>query len=114
LGKEHLQRKRELAQRERAKDKAAQARAKARAQARAESGTKAARAKATRTAKHVHHDDIIAALRGLGFHPAEARRGAQLAAAQPEASLEACVRSALTVLTRSVVVRGERRAKCSA
>jgi hypothetical protein len=32
----------------------------------------------------------------------------------PEASLEACVRHALTQLTRSVTIRGERRARCSA
>ncbi len=114
LGKEHVQRKRELAQRERARDKAAEARSKTRARARAGSGTNAARAKAPRVAKHTHHDDILAALRGLGFRPVEARRGAQLAAAQPEASLEACVRLALTHLTRAVAVRGERRARCSA
>ena len=114
LGKEHVQQKRELAQRERAKDKAAEARGKTRARARAGSGTNAAPAKAPRVAKHAHHDDIITALRGLGFRPMEARRGAALAAAQPEASLEACVRLALTELTRAVAVRGERRARCSA
>jgi hypothetical protein len=101
LGKEHVEHKRELAQRERSRDKSA---AKA----------TAARAKARKPAKHAHHDDILAALQGLGFRQAEARRGAQLAAAQPEASLEACVRLALTHLTRAVVVRGERRARCSA
>jgi hypothetical protein len=101
LGKEHVQRKRELAQRERSRDRSA---AKA----------SAARAKARKSAKHAHHDDILAALQGLGFRQAEARRGAALAAAQPAASLEACVRLALTDLTRAVAVRGERRARCSA
>ena len=118
LGKERVQRGRELAQRERAKSKAAaaaaEARAKARAKVTAESGANAAPARAPKVARHTHHDDIIAALRGLGFRPAEARRGARLAAAHPETSLEACVRSALTVLTRAVAVRGERRARCSA
>ena len=101
LGKDHVQAKRALAQRERAR-------------ARAEKAASATRAKARKAPQHPHHDDILAALRGLGFNPAEARRGAELAGAMPEASLEACVRRALSELTRAVVVRGERRARCTA
>jgi hypothetical protein len=112
LGKDHVAKKRELAQRERARDKAAAKSSGARGQAR-----KAASENATKRESpppHPHHDDILAALSGLGFHKAEASRGADLARSQPEASLEACVRLALTVLTRAVAVRGERRAKSSA
>ena len=101
LGSEHVRTRRELAQLERAR-------------ARAEKAASATRARARAAAKHEHHDDILTALRGLGFKPAEAKRGAEWAGAMPEASLEACVRMALTALTRAVVVRGERRARCTA
>ena len=101
LGREHVQRKRELARRERARDKAAASAGVARAQARD-------------SAKQARYDDIRAALRGLGFRDDEARRGAGLADAMPDASLEACLRLALTELTRAVAMRGERRARSSA
>jgi hypothetical protein len=112
LGKDHVARKREFAQRERARDKAAAKSSDARAQARG-----AASKSTTKPAgppPHPQHDDILAALSGLGFNKAEAGRGADLAKEQPEALLETCVRQALSVLTRSVVIRGERRARCSA
>ena len=59
-------------------------------------------------------DDLHAALRGLGFRGDEARRGAALADNMPGASLEQCLRSALVQLTRPIVQRGERLARCSA
>lgn len=64
--------------------------------------------------KHPDHDDLHAALRGLGFNQAEARRGAQLADSMPDATLEECLRLALTELTRPIAMRGERRARCTA
>jgi len=112
LGKDHVAKKREFALRERARDKAAAKASVARAQARG--AAPKSTTKPTGPPPHPQHDDILAALNGLGFKKAEASRGADLAKAQPEASLEACVRLALTVLTRAVVVRGERRARCSA
>ena len=114
LGKEFVQRRRELAERERARGRVASATDEARARARAKSVESAAREQEPGTPRHPQHDDILAALRGLGFDKAEARRGAELADAKPEASLEVCLRLALTELTRQVVIRGERRAKCSA
>jgi Holliday junction resolvasome RuvABC DNA-binding subunit len=101
LGKEQVQRAKELAQRARATTKAAKR-------------AVAARTRAREAAKHRHHDDILAALGGLGFHRAEALRGADLAAAMPDASLEECVRHTLASLTRAVATRGERRARCTA
>jgi len=105
FGKDHVANRREIAQRERACARAAAAAA--RAKARAE-------AKAHKAAKQERHDDIVSALRGLGFAVAEARRGAKLTDTMPSASLEACVRHALVELTRAVAKRGERRARCSA
>jgi len=101
LGKEHVAHKRELSQRERARNRVA-----------VKAG--AARANARNATMQARHDDIDSALRGLGFKVAEAKRGAELADAMPEASLEACVRHALTVLTHPSAIRGERRARCSA
>jgi 5-methylcytosine-specific restriction endonuclease McrA len=101
LGKEQVQRAKELAQRARARAKAAK-------------NAAAAKTRAREAAKHRHHDDILAALGGLGFHKAEAVWGAELAATMPHASLEVCVRHALTSLTRAVAMRGERRARCTA
>jgi 5-methylcytosine-specific restriction endonuclease McrA len=101
LGKEQVQRAKELAQRARATTKAAKR-------------AVATKTRAREAAKHRHHDDILAALGGLGFHRAEALRGADLAAAMPDASLEECVRHALASLTRAVATRGERRARCTA
>jgi len=101
LGKDHVQLKRDIAQFERAKTKAAARASKARKQARDEAG-------------QARHDDLHAALRGLGFTQPEALRGAALADAMPEASLDACLRHALTVLTRPMAARGERMARCTA
>jgi len=101
LGKDHVAQRRELAQRERARAKVA-------------TEASAARAKAREVAKRARHDDVLAALRGLGFTVAEAKRGAALADAMPEASLEACLKHALTDLTRVTAMRGERRARCMA
>ena len=114
LGKEHVERKRELAQRERAQVRAAKAASASHTKVRAADKSSLSSVSVGGAAKHPHHDDILAALLGLGFKQAEARRGAELAAERLEASLEACVRRALTELTRAVVVRGERRARCSA
>ena len=114
LGKDHVAKQRELAQRERARDKAAAKSGAARAQARGAAPESTSKTKPSGPPPHPQHDDILAALSSLGFNKAEAGRGADLARSRPEASLEACVRLALTVLTRAVVVRGERRAKCSA
>jgi hypothetical protein len=112
LGKDHVAKKREFAKRERARDKAAAKSSVARAGARAAAPKRTT--KPTGPPPHPHHDDILAALSSLGFNKAEAGRGADLARAHPEASLETCVRQALTVLTRAVVVRGARLARCSA
>jgi hypothetical protein len=101
FGREHVQRRRELARRERARARVAAQASVARAQARL----------APTTARD---NDLRAALRGLGFTEREARRGVELAAAVPEASLETCLRRALAELTRPVVERGERRARSTA
>jgi 5-methylcytosine-specific restriction endonuclease McrA len=101
LGKDHVQRKRDMARFERAK---------AKAPARAST----ARAKVRDEALQARHDDLEAALLGLGFKKADALRGAALADAMPESPLDACLRHALTVLTRPVAARGERRARCTA
>jgi 5-methylcytosine-specific restriction endonuclease McrA len=101
LGREHVQRRRELARRERARARVAAQASAARAQARAAATT-------------ARDDDLRAALRGLGFMEREARRGVELAGAMPEASLETCLRRALTELTRPVAQRGERRARSTA
>ena len=116
LGKEQVQARRELASRARARAKAAATAATGRSQSRAREAAEAGQAteQATKTAKHPHYHDIIAALLGLGFTKPEASRGAKLAETTPEASLETCVRQALTVLTRPAVARGERRARCTA
>jgi hypothetical protein len=101
LGKDHVQRKRDMAKFELAKAKVA---AKA----------SAARAKVRDEALQARHDDLEAALLGLGFKKADARRGAALADSMPDASLDACLRHALSVLTRPVAARGERRARSTA
>ena len=101
LGKDHVQRKRDMARFEREKAKAA-----------AKAGT--ARKQARDEAMQARHDDLHAALRGLGFRQADTQRGAALADAMPQASLETCLRHALTVLTRATASHGERLARCSA
>ena len=140
LGKARVHARRELASRERARAKAAAeasaARAKARKavgvgavpalareQADANSATSNPRESATAMpseleahapTRHPDHDDLVTALLGLGFKHAEARRGGQLADSMPNATLEACLKLALTELTRPVAMRGERRARCTA
>jgi len=101
LGKERVQSQRELAQRERARAKAAARASKARKHLRDE-------------ALQARHDDLFEALRGLGYEAARARRGAALVDTMPEASLETCLRAALTQLARPLLLRSERLAKCSA
>jgi len=101
LGKDHVASKRELAQRERAKTKAAARASKARRQVRDE-------------ALQARHDDVFEALRGLGYEVARARRGAALVDTMPVASLETCMRAALTHLARPLILRSERLARCSA
>ena len=153
LGKEHVQGRREIAQRERAKAKAAakasrerekakiaaeasaerarakaeadasreRAKAKAEAEARAEHAKAKAeadasreRAKAQAAEMQVRYDDVYSGLRGLGSTVAEARRGAEMAAAMPGETLQACFKRVLTELARPVALRGERRARCTA
>ena len=101
LGKEHVECRRELAQRERAR-------------ARVAAEASVARAKARDAAKQARYDDLHAALRGLGFRDAEARRGAGMAEAMPDASLEDCLKRALTELSRPIALRGERMARSTA
>jgi hypothetical protein len=120
LGKEHVQHRRELAQRERARTKVAAEASVARAEARAGAQEQAApEVAAARTqprdaAHQARYDDIRGALRSLGYTGAEARQGAAMADAMPDASLEACVKLALAELGRPVVLRGERRARSTA
>jgi len=99
MGKEHVQEKRELAQRARAHAKAA---------------AHASRAKVRDAATQVRHDDLYEGLRGLGYDVATARRGAGLVDTMPEAPLESCMRAALSLLARPLILRSERLARCSA
>ena len=140
FGKERVHARRELASRERARAKAAAEASAARAKARiavregaapalereqADANAVTSNPRETATAmpseleahaspRHPDHDDLVTALLGLGFKQAEARRGAKLAESMPNATLEACLKLALTELTRPVAIRGERRAKCTA
>jgi 5-methylcytosine-specific restriction endonuclease McrA len=143
LGKEHVQGRRELTRRERAKAKlaarAAQERQAARAAAQAAQERQAARAAAqaaqerqaaqarqeaqqererqqTRAAARKERRDIVyAALRSLGSGVADARRGAEIADAMPDdATPEECLKEALRVLARPLIQRGERMAGCTA
>jgi Holliday junction resolvasome RuvABC DNA-binding subunit len=85
-----------------------------RAKAKVAARASAARAKVRDETRQARYDDLEAALLGLGFKKADAQRGAALADAMPDASLDACLRHALSVLTRLVAARGERRARCTA
>ncbi len=119
LGKDHIQTKRELAQRERARAKVAAKADAARAKVKGAVEAivvraSAARPKARDAARQVRYNDIHGALVGLGFKVAQAKFGAELADEMPDASLEACVRHALTVLTRPLAMRGERMARSTA
>jgi 5-methylcytosine-specific restriction endonuclease McrA len=108
LGRERMEHRREVARRERARDKVAAAADVERAKARE------AAMEARRTALQARRDDLHGALRGLGFRDCEAKRGVALADATPEASLEACLRRVLPELARPVALRGERMARSTA
>jgi hypothetical protein len=102
LGKARVQRRREIAQRERAKAKLA-----------AQAGRE--RQQARDVAKKERHDIVYAALRSLDSSAADARRGAEIADAMPDdATPEECLKAALRVLARPIIQRGERMARCSA
>jgi Holliday junction resolvasome RuvABC DNA-binding subunit len=105
LGKEHVQRRRELAQRERARSRSAAA---------ADAARDKARTSERDAAGQARRDDLHAALRGLGFRDAEAKRGVAIAEAMPGDSLEACLRRVLPELARPVAIRGERMARSTA
>jgi len=108
LGRERIASSRARAQRARAGDRAALRAAEARAARR--SGTAADRP----AGANALHDDLHAALLGLGFRADEARRGAALADVLPGGTLEDSLHRALAELTAPLVRRGERRARCSA
>jgi hypothetical protein len=137
LGEDRVAQARELAQRTRARDRAAAAAGAARV--RASERQRAARTEALQrsntasmgsqraqpspadagevsgeAARQARWDDIHAGLRGLGFTVDEARRGAAWVDTKPEASLEQCMAAALKDLTRGIVQRGERLARCTA
>ena len=117
LGKEHVQRRREIAQRERARDKVAAQASRERQAARDNVATEAAavQAKTQDAAKQARHKDVDAALRTLRYGPADARWGAEFTDAMPDdATLEDCVKAALKELARPLVMRCERLARCSA
>jgi hypothetical protein len=138
LDKQHVHHRREIARRERARDRAAAHASAERQRARAQAAAEArqdgqqsrdaaaaqasseqqpardaaameadvARAKARDAARQERYEDVYAGLRGLRADPAEARRGAEVAAAMPEdATLEECMKAALTVNARPLLVR---------
>ena len=109
FGREYVQAKREQAQRVRSPGRAAR-RAEESRRAKCEQTHEVNRS----AEEQARYDDLHRALRGLGFRESEAQSGAALADDMPGASLEACLRVALRELTRSVQVRGERLARCSA
>jgi hypothetical protein len=116
LTKERVGRRREIAQRERAKTKlAAQAgRERQQARDRAAAEEASAQAKARDAAKQARQDDVYTALRGLRSSAADARRGAGIADAMPDdASTEACLKAAFTELARPLLMRCERMARCT-
>ncbi|MCC6653163.1 MAG: HNH endonuclease, partial [Candidatus Eisenbacteria bacterium] len=108
FGKEHMQRAVELAQRERAKDQAA-------AQAGAERAAERETAPTgPRDEAHQQlHDDVVAALRALGYNEQQSLEGAKVANEHPKTTLEECVKLALGPLSRKVRHRGAMRAKSS-
>jgi hypothetical protein len=116
LDKEHVHRRREIARRERARDRAAAQASAERQRARDAVSAEgaAARAKAREAAKQARHDDVYAALRGLGSCAADARRGAEIADAMPDdATTVECLKAALTELARPLLKRCERLARCT-
>jgi 5-methylcytosine-specific restriction endonuclease McrA len=108
FGKQHMIGRRETAARRRAEERTRKHAERERAEA------SAARAQARAATNPARDDDLRAALRGLGFTACEARQGVELAAETPDASLETCLKQALTALTRPVVRRGERLARSTA
>ena len=86
LGKERVQRRREIGEREGARARLAAQASRERQEARDKVATEEAMAPETArdAAKQRRHDDVHAALRGLGFGPAEVRRGAEVADAMPD------------------------------
>jgi 5-methylcytosine-specific restriction endonuclease McrA len=116
LDKEHVHRRREIAQRERARNRAAAQASAERQRARNTAATEAdiGRAKARDAARQERYDDVYAGLRGLGADPAGARRGAEVAAAMPdEATLEECMKAALTAHARPLLMRCQRIPRCT-
>jgi hypothetical protein len=131
LGSERVQRRREIAQRERARAKVAAQATQERQRARDAAATEAAaaqaaardtaaaeeaaaQAKARAEARQERHDDVYAALRGLRSSVADARRGAEVADAMPDdATTAECLKAALTVLARPLLKRCERMARCT-
>jgi hypothetical protein len=116
LDKEHVHRRREIARRERARDRAAAyasaERQRARDTAAAEEAS--AQAKARDAAREARHDDVYAALRGLRSSAVDARRGAEIADAMPDdATTAECLKAALAVLARPLLMRCERMARCT-
>ncbi|MCC6649683.1 MAG: HNH endonuclease [Candidatus Eisenbacteria bacterium] len=112
FGKEHMQRAVELAQRERAKEQvAAQAGAERAAERAAERET--APSGPRDEALQQLHDDVVAALRALGYNEQQSLGGAKVADENPKATLEECVKLALGPLSRKVRHRGAMRAKSS-
>jgi hypothetical protein len=101
LGKDHVQGRREIAHRERENAKAA-------------AKTSRERAKACDAEKQARYDDVYSALRGLDSTAAKARQGAEMAAAMPDMTLEACLKLVLSALARPIALRGERMARCTA
>lgn len=111
FGKEHVQHRREVAKRERARTRAAARADAARSQARVGAEAQAPEQDAAQQARH---KDIVGALRNLGYAEKEVRRGAALADAVPDASLEACVKLALADFARPLLLRSERLARNTA
>ena len=117
FGREHVQHRREIAHRERAKARVAAQASLERQRARNGVATDEAMARegARNAAKQTRHDDVYAALRALDFGVADARWGAEVTDAMPEnATLEECVKAALKELARPLILRGERLARCTA
>jgi hypothetical protein len=156
LDKEHVHRRREIAQRERARDRAAAQASAERQRTREQAAAEASRERqpardtiaaqatferqparesaaaqasseqqqpreavateedivqtnARNAARQERYDDVYAALRGLQADPAGARRAAEVGAALPDdATLEECVKVALTAHARPLLMRCKR------
>jgi len=99
LGKEYVQGRREIEERERARERVAAQAARASAQPQ-QAGDEVAGGL---------HEDVCDTLRALGYNEAQVTRGAR--EAKPGLSLEDCVKAALAVLSRKCRHRGELMAK---